>query len=312
MNEQHERERLVARGLQLADTLPDIMPDQATERLQAVYEDIQHTLRVPIVNKIFRTLANYPDYLIPLWQEVSPGFRTNGFEQAADNLREKSLLESLPENYENDWAHIEKLDKLRAFNDTIFYVLPKLLLVATAFYETSFGNWPSTGRRRATAPGATSPLTAGIAEGTAKVSLLKPAEASEKVQQLFESIKKAHGHPLVSSYFRGLGNWPQFLEEVWQQLQPQVGSPAYEQLREYLVEQALNGLRSLPIDPFEKPPLAAEQKEEIQALLAAFRFKFIPEMLLDATFIKALLDGPEEAFTSRFSVSVAEEDEQEE
>lgn len=54
-------------------------------------------------------------------------------------------------------------------------------------------------------------------------------------------------------------------------------------------------------------PHGAERPEEteIRALLAAFRFKFIPEMLLDVALVKAILDGPEAARDSRFSAAGA-------
>ena len=72
----------VRRGMQLAARLPDIMPDQASKRIEAIYEEIQETLRVPIVNLIFRSLANYPDYLEGAWQRLRFALRTRSFERA--------------------------------------------------------------------------------------------------------------------------------------------------------------------------------------------------------------------------------------
>jgi hypothetical protein len=57
----------VEEGMKLAARLPDIMPDQASEEISPVYEDIQRTLRIPLVNLILRTLANYPDYFTYMW-----------------------------------------------------------------------------------------------------------------------------------------------------------------------------------------------------------------------------------------------------
>lgn len=131
--------REIDRGMQLAANLPDIMPYQASEKIKPVYEDIQRTLRVPIVNLIFRTLANFPDYFVSLWEQLNPVLRTQDFEQTADNLRREALLQPVPDVSGVEWENLENLDKLRAFNDTIHYVLPKLLIVTTAFEVATFG-----------------------------------------------------------------------------------------------------------------------------------------------------------------------------
>ena len=310
MNDQNTRNQLIERGMQLAATLPDIMPDQASEQIKPIYEDIKSTLRVPIVNLIFRTLANYPDYLEQLWKHFSPSLRSNSFEQEADNLREKALLEPVPNSSNTDWEKLEDLEKLRAFNDTIFYVLPKLLLITTAFDETTFRTIrEQRGHSTAATGDETQEIPQGVAEGTAKVEMVDPEKAQERVKNCFKSIKEQHGHPLVSSYFRGLGNWPDFLEEAWNKIKPLVGSAEYNKLRDFLSEQALNGLRRLPLTQAPKARLNEQQLEEVGAILTAFRYKFIPEMLIDAALIKALLDGPEEAYTSRFSAAISKDEE---
>lgn len=49
--------------------------------------------------------------------------------------------------------------------------------------------------------------------------------------------------------------------------------------------------------------LTDERRGEVRAILAGFRTRFIPEMLVDAALIKAILDGPAAARTSRFSAA---------
>ena len=181
-------------------------------------------------------------------------------------------------------------------------MLPKLLLVTTSFYEASFG---SRGEE-AKIPDKehdSSEIPLGIAEGTGKVQMINPETASERVRDLFSSIKEAHGHPLVSSYFRGIANWPDFLEESWSRIKPLVGSSDYEERKQELIEQALTTIGKLPKAEVEKPEMDKEQSEEIRLILMAFQHKFIPEMLLDVALIKALLDGAEAAAFSRFSVA---------
>jgi hypothetical protein len=118
--------------LKLSATLPDIMPQQANRRIKPIYEDIQTTLRVPVVNLIFRTLANYPEYLERAWAQLREIARSRMFEDAADALRRKALWQPTPEPLD-----VEAVQELRVFNDTIHYVLPKLLLAVTALERAS-------------------------------------------------------------------------------------------------------------------------------------------------------------------------------
>ncbi|WP_224995761.1 halocarboxylic acid dehydrogenase DehI family protein [Cesiribacter sp. SM1] len=308
MRDLQERNKLISQGMQLAALLPDIMPDDADSQIKPIYEDIQNTLRVPLVNQLFRTLANYPDYLEQLWKHFSPAFVSNSFELEADNLREKALLEDLPEMPEGRWDTIPNAEQLRAFNDTIFYVLPKLLITANIFYEATFSTIPAYRTRRGEAPVNNSPIQTGVAAGTTKVELMKPESADPVVKALFTDIKQHHNHSLVASYYRGVANWPEFLQQAWHDIKPLIGSTAYENLRGFITDQATLSLRKIPLEQPAAIPLDEKQREEVRAILAFFRYKFIPELLLDVALFKAMLDGPAEAYSSRFSVAVSDED----
>ncbi|MEX2535604.1 MAG: halocarboxylic acid dehydrogenase DehI family protein [Trueperaceae bacterium] len=101
----HDHEADLERGMRLVPKLPEIMPDQADERVRAIYQSMQRILRVPFVNFIFRTLANDPAYLEPAWNGLSSGFRTVGFERAADRLRAQALLaprQQLPQPHHSE------------------------------------------------------------------------------------------------------------------------------------------------------------------------------------------------------------------
>ncbi|MFC0677959.1 halocarboxylic acid dehydrogenase DehI family protein [Lysobacter korlensis] len=278
----------ITRGVRLAAERPEVMMDEASERIRSVYEDIQRTLRVPIINLIFRTLANDPEYFVPAWERTAPVARTRAFEAAADGLRAAAVLDAAPDHPELDRDDIGPLATIRAFNDTIHYVLPKLLLIVTAWDE---GGWNGqSGDER--------PIPSGIADGTGKAPMVKMEDASDRVRQLFEREKRAHGHPLVSSYYRVLANWPDFLEPAWTRVEPLVGSEPYRERMGRLVTLATAAVAELPL-PASIPDQA--RTEEISHLLAAFRREFIPSMMLDVGLIKAMLDGKDAARSSPFS-----------
>jgi hypothetical protein len=122
-----ERAEDVERGLRLIPQLGEVMPDEASEGVRAVYEETRTHLRVPVVNFLFRSLANYPPYLSFAWNKIASHLLTPRFEEAADTLRARALVE--PIYKPTDWTSLGDLKQIRAFTDTIHYVLPKLLLV---------------------------------------------------------------------------------------------------------------------------------------------------------------------------------------
>jgi hypothetical protein len=280
----------IARGMELAASRPEVMPDEAGERIRPIYEHIQRTLRVPFVNLIFRTLANDPAYLVPAWEQLAPVLRTRAFERAAAELRASALLEPVPDSSGIAWEETGPLEKIRAFNDTIHYVLPKLLLIATAWDQGSWGG----------GEGDHSEIPLGVADGTDKAPMVSGEDAPERVRRLLEREKRAHGHPLVSSYYRILANWPEFLEGVWTRIEPVVGSDRYEERKGALVRLAAELVGSLP---GAGEIHDATRTGEISDLLYAFRREFIPSMMLDVALIKAMVDGEPAARQSRFSAA---------
>jgi len=266
-----EDQAAIERGMQLAARLPDIMPQQADDRIKPIYDEIQQTLRVPIVNLIFRTLANYPDYLEAAWHELRPLVSTRAFEKSADGLRARALLAASPEPSELASAP-DDLERLRSFNDSIHYVLPKLLLIATALAKTHMEHDVEQPATDLTID--LSSIPNGIAAGTGKVELVDPSKTDERIHSVFDSIKRRHSHSLVSSYYRGLANWPDFLEAAWETIGTRVGSDEYEAAKWNLIDTAQLSVRRWPAVSVSIEPKALM---EIAAILAAFRIKLIPE-----------------------------------
>ena len=294
-----ERTEDIERGLRLIPTLGEVMPEQAEAGVHEVYQSVQARLRVPIVNFIFRVLANHPDYLRFAWGTIEPNLLTTRFERAADDLRARALLEPIPDPPGADWQALGDLGTIRNFTDTIHYVLPKLLLIVSAFDEGLAGQ---PGNREGALPDTT--IAPGMAEGTAGLSMITEEETGEELNRLFQEIRERHGHPAVASYYRAIGRWPRFLKAIWEAVQPFVGSPAHGQRKDELLEEARNVALRLSLPEQEELGLDDESLEELRAILAMFRFRVIPDTFLEVAVIKAMLDGPEAARISRFSFAV--------
>ncbi|CAA9441421.1 MAG: hypothetical protein AVDCRST_MAG80-1368 [uncultured Rubrobacteraceae bacterium] len=293
-----ERTEDVERGLRLIPRLGEVMLDEADEDIGATYEAVQTHLRVPFVNFLFRVLANYPPYLSFAWNTLEPYLLTTGFEEAADALRAQALVEPVPDAGDTKLAALGDIEQLRDFTDTIHYVLPKLLLVSSAFDEGLSGE---TGA--AHGPSEVG-VQSGVAEGATSLQMVGDDEATEEVEEVFEEIRNRHGHPDVASYYRGIAQWPEFLEFAWGRISPLVATDLYEERKRDLLEAARSSVFELPLPSRSEAVergINEEQIEELRAILAVFRFRIIVDTLLDVSLIKALLDGPEAARSSRFS-----------
>src|SRR5215207_5748377 len=293
-----DRAEDIERGLRLIPRLGEVMPEEAGEEVRAVYEAVRTRLHVPFVNFIFRMLANYPSYLSFAWNKIESRLLTLHFEEAADALRARALVEPVPDVAGVDWAALGDLDQICGFTDTIHYVLPKVLLVASALDE-GLGGKPGAANSSSEAA-----IPPGVAESTTSLSMVATDEAAGSLKEIFEEIRERHGHPDVASYYRGIAHWPRFLEAVWGRISPLIDTAPYEERKRDLLAASRNIVLELPLpsrsEAFQRG-LTEEQVAELCAILAVFRFRIISDMFLDVSLIKALLDGPEAARYSRFS-----------
>ena len=272
-------------GMDLVRGLREVMPEDAPAPVREVYEDVRRRLRVPFVNYLFRALANYPDFLTGAWWRLAPGLGTRAFEHEADRLREEALLCPVPHPSERDWQALGGGEVFRPFTETLHYVLPKLLLVASAMDDGLASD-------QADRP----EIPLGIAPGAVGAEMADPERVEPRVKRLFDDVRDHHGHPGVASYYRVLGRYPDLLEAVWNDLRPRVRSAEYDAQSARL--RGLATERSREVWPREG--VAADGEPHL--VLTVFRGRLIPDLLLDLAMVRCLLDGPDAARTSRLSV----------
>lgn len=287
----------IERGMVLVPRLSEIMPEAATGALSRLYEDTRQVLRVPFVNFIFRVLANDENYLVPEWDRVRPWARTMQFEHEANTIRSAALLDPVPILAQADWAALGDLDRIHRFTDSIHYVLPKLLLLTTAMHERLCE--PHSGSTDDVDIIMDDLLPLGVAVDTLSLPMVDPEQADPDLRNLFDRIKTCHRHPGVATYYRSLGQWPAFLATVWDRIEPLVNTPAYDSCRHVVTQRAQDIVSTEA--PSSQPATSAENVDDLRAVLSVFRFRLIPDLLLDATLVRVMLDGPEAACSSRFS-----------
>lgn len=195
--------------------IPEVYPDHATGKLSLIYKDILQTLKVPVVNFIFRTLAWYDTFLEMAWNQMVLNLLT---EEKAQSLRTLKFNYQIPNIDWKEYYSIDEIQLLSRIVETFNYVNPKLLIIATAWKEA---------------------LSNRIIKGTGELSQIIPPGISSQFPpihlvdmnripmdlfDLLEDIIKTHHTFDAASDFRTLANFPTFLKISWSYLKPFVGT----------------------------------------------------------------------------------------
>ena len=268
----------MSEGDRTIQELGQIMPGEAPAAVEELYDDVRRVLGVPFVNSLFRVLANRHEYLREAWRSVRPVLCSPAFEKAAEDLRGRTLVDGAVENApEAGWQDFEHGERFARFTQSIHYVLPKLLLIATA--------WRS--GRTAPSQGVSSTGAPRPPEAQVRIELVNPEEAQGEVAELFRRIQSRHGHPAVASWYRALAQQPALLEAAWTRVEPHVGSGAWNATHEALLERARQHVERL-FEPSEPRP-----DGEVRSVLEVFQTKLIPDLCLDVALVRAWLDPSE-------------------
>lgn len=288
---------------------PQIDYEEATGELKEVYDDIQETIRVPWVAYFCRVLALFPDYLPLAWRAAKPNFATRYAERAADALREQALLpgpnppDPRPGLQELGWDGA-RIDEVRRSLDALNYGNPKYVLLITAWAE-AFQDRHS-GEADLSAEDAV-PVPRGLPEGIEPLRLVDPNAATPEVQELFKRVKDLHSYHGVSSDYRVLANWPDYLRLALDEvLGPVVRTEAYDLTCRALLIRARELVRDFPTPAGVDPSALAESCSPLEiaglmGLLTMYQ-QFVLTVTVDMIRLKQALDGPEAAAASPFPV----------
>ncbi|MEV6149767.1 hypothetical protein AB0L53_05440 [Nonomuraea sp. NPDC052129] len=257
-----------ARGAVLLPSLPG-KPELTPEAAQVI-EEVPAYLGVPFVSPIFQALANYPDYLVPAWNRFKPIIGSPEFKQAAAGLGVPAGLLPAPE---------ESLtaDDIRRYTITFHRLLPEILLLASCWYRGL-----AVGASTALALDGTTPDPGPRGVAPEAVNIVPDGTPpGEELARVYEEIRAVHDHPRVLSYYRAIGG---FMPQVWRRLEPIARSAEYAAAREQVLADAAAAAARLPV-----PVIDTAHADEVAAILAVFRVRLIPSLLLDTAVVLALL-----------------------
>lgn len=264
------------------DTSRQLYELEATGWRRGVYDDITATFRAPIVNWIFRTLmANEPDVTRRLWGRTKPVFTTRAFGQFSVAYRDAVLSavdDGLP-TYRSEGFPGSPVEyaELRGQLATFDVVGPRLALLFEVLDRSLHGE--TLGGDPADTRAATAPLPDWLDRGRGRPATMASVDAiAEAVPDTVADIQAFHGFDESSlpSIYRCLGQWPDFLETLWTDLDPVVRGPAFDEACERTYELVDAFVDELAYDPGVTPTTLAtwglddEAITELQELFKEF------------------------------------------
>jgi len=181
----------------------------ATASVMAVFDDVQQVLRVPFVDQLWRVLAHFPELLPRAWERLAGALGSFEAEQAGDALRRVAVIPLalwLPSHkaFRGDMSRAEigsdDRERISNFTSAMHYVLPKLLVAAALLEDALQPGDPAASSTR----DEFRPLPRGIAPGAPQVRPIDPDHARGQAIELFAEIRKSHGYPALSDYYRSI------------------------------------------------------------------------------------------------------------
>lgn len=253
------------RGAEVLVSLPAQTP--SAPDLDRVLAEIPAKYGIVAPSPIFQALANWPDFLVAAWTAWEPLIDTPAYRDALATV----VAPAVPVD-----ARVGSDDPaLTDYLDLQGSMLPELLLLATAWYDSARGIGTGSASRESTAARAV------------RTSALKPAAAEPRIDEALESIAAAHGHPRVLSVYRVIASDHEFLLGATPPLLAAIASPSYSAARQALLDAAATAARILDM------PAVPSSDEGPLEILALFRTRMIPSLVLDTALFAAML-APQE------------------
>lgn len=229
----------------LGSTSPEPVPEFAAEGDTArVYHEIRQSLRVTGVDLIFRTWAGFEKFFPVMWDEVRPNVETTVFEEAANQIRDEALrsAESFSPAPTGAYAALgeSRTWQIRAALDLYHYINPKLLVLTSAVAQALQGERIGSG-----AAGA-GRLARGEPAKMYPMEMEAENPDEKAIRRLFKDIRKTLSLPSITSDYRTLALWPDYLELVWNRLKPLARSPEFQQAADQLRDHSRALARTLP------------------------------------------------------------------
>jgi len=257
------------------DPTVQLLTHEATGWKAGLYEDIETTLRAPIVNSVWRVaMAHEPALFRHAWHQVKPVFETRRFAAFSVAYRD-AVLSGVDADELDLAAHLSPsaAGELRGQLATFDVVAPRLAAAFELFDRLLNGGPVAT--RAATERAATAPFPSWLDSDRGRsVTLAGMEESAERAPETVDAVREFHDlGPMLPSIHRCLAQWPDAFAALWDELEPAFGTEAYAAATEDAAALVDGFVRGLPTRPALRPEAlraAGFENDGIDALGAHF------------------------------------------
>ena len=258
--------------MSLIDPVIAITERNAHGSVADFYEDIRSTLKVPVVNLIWRHLATIPGSLEWCWSSLKPSYESNAVNVEASVLRDKvyTSVDTTLTEFCLQSAGISNTD------------LNSIKVVLHSYYRSNAMNLVSLSALRSKLNGldSTNDVTLTKMKGVVTCisvdgnmpPLIPLCDMPNHVKDLVIEINKIGGREkILPSMYRHLANWPSFLSLIYLLLMPLEKEGILEQNIKLGLEQAHVGGLNLSQNIPDNLPIISEEAE-LQTKVALDQF----------------------------------------
>lgn len=251
-------------GAELLLTLPAQTP--SSPELDRVLAEIPAAYGIAAASPIFQALAHWPDFLIPAWAAWAPLIDSPAYRAALATI----TVPALPVDRRVPTTE----DGLPGYLALQASVLPELLLLATAWYDSASG-LGGAGAAVAENPPAREIRAAG----------LSPAGAAVETDDALSAIALAHGHPRILSPYRVVAADAPFLLAATPSLLDAIASAEYAVARQAILDAAATAAPTVGM------PAVPSSDDGPRQILALFRNRMIPPLILDTALFTSMAES---------------------
>ncbi len=266
---------------------------EAPARTRGIFDEVRHSLGLPVVPILYQAYAAYPEFLEVHWQAFRPAVESRQFFLLGARLAAESYTRvhnyfdvgslASRELHSNQGSELSLAQVL----DYYQYVDPLLLLIATAQMQAFEGPLGSEHMAAERPQHPSFPISP---------RLLDAAAATPGLQRIWNERRRTMEVAFISDEHRAMACWPGFYVEYWRAWQEWMRSPLFTDCQHRIGESAWGLVRELParietgLPPLLDAGLSDEQAASVVHINEALCHAF-SGLVLDISFARVAYEG---------------------
>jgi hypothetical protein len=239
--------------------------------VKRIFSDARSALNLPYLPTLFKVLANSPEYLKFVWNDLAPVVRSKEFHAASLALEEYIYSLVVAAGWRFNEQRRELQDQRFSTEDIIFIAdalaifahgLPQVLLLARLLQVGYSGGQ----RGRISHAKQTSMIAQAL-----KIHVPNEREAGLRSWLIYNDIKKTTGSRAVLSVLRFISPYPGYLTSVWMDWKKTLKNPSVQRARDEVGRRSAGLVTGLPVgDHRANDKVRPEQWREIEETIDGF------------------------------------------